>query len=58
MSTLDYAFKARNIKNKPVSNTVSSKRTVLREHDKEIEDLRFQLQAQRDKSGTFLPTEK
>jgi kinesin family protein 11 len=55
---LDYAFKARNIKNKPVSNTVSSKRTVLREHDKEIEDLRFQLQAQRDKSGTFLPTEK
>jgi len=57
-SALSYAYRARNIKNKPVSNSTASKSTVLRECGAEMEEMRLMLQAQRDKAGTFLPTDK
>lgn len=57
-STLEYAHRARSIKNKPVTNSTSSKNDVLRASTQEVEDMRKILQAQREKSGTYLPTEK
>ena len=44
MSTLDYAHKAKNIKNQPLVNQKMTKKTVLKEYCEEIETLRAQLQ--------------
>jgi kinesin family protein 11 len=51
LSTLDYAHRAKNIKNKPMINASLSKKTVLGEYTKEIDKLRKDLLAAREKNG-------
>ena len=54
LSTLDYAHRAKNIKNRPEVNQKMSKKTVLKEYGAEIENLRLMLQATREKNGVYL----
>ncbi|KAF1766301.1 hypothetical protein GCK72_006257 [Caenorhabditis remanei] len=56
-STLEYAMRAANIKNKPVCNTKVSKKTILKEFADEIEKLRRDLRAAREKNGVFISQE-
>ncbi|EGT35392.1 CBN-BMK-1 protein [Caenorhabditis brenneri] len=56
-STLEYAMRAANIKNKPVCNTKVSKKTILKEYSDEIEKLRRDLRAAREKNGIFISEE-
>ena len=57
MSTLDYAHRAKNITNKPEINQKLSKKAVLKEYTEEIERLRKDLMASREKNGVFLANE-
>jgi kinesin family protein 11 len=57
LSTLDYAFRARNITNKPEINQKLTKKALLKEYTEEMERLRRDLQATRDKNGIFLAEE-
>lgn len=57
MSTLEYANRAKNIQNKPEVNQKLTKRTVLKEYTEEIDRLRRDLVAARDKNGIFLAQE-
>ena len=57
LSTLDYAHRAKNIRNKPEVNQRMSKTTAMREQALETEQLRLELQAQRDKNGVYLPVD-
>lgn len=57
ISTLDYAFRAKNIRNKPQVNQTISKRTLLREFTTEIEKLKGELVAARQRNGVYLTTE-
>lgn len=57
MSTLDYASRAKNIRNKPQLNQMLSKKTVLIEYATEIERLKADLKAARTKHGIFLTQE-
>lgn len=57
ISTLDYAFRAKNIRNKPQVNQTISKRTLLREFTAEIEKLKGELVAARQRNGVYLTTE-
>jgi kinesin family member 11 len=54
LSTLDYAHRAKNIKNTPQVNQKMTKKTVMKEYCEEIESLRLQLQANREKNGIFV----
>ena len=54
LSTLDYAFRARNIKNAPQLNQRMTKKVVLKEYCAEIETLRAQLQLTREKNGIYV----
>ena len=54
LSTLDYAFKARCIKNQPTVNQKLTKKVVLKEYCAEIETLRAQLQITREKNGLYV----
>ena len=54
MSTLDYAHRAKNITNKPEVNQKMSKSAKLKEYTEEIEKLRKDLIASREKNGVFL----
>ena len=54
ISTLDYAFRAKNIKNKPQLNQMIEKRTLLREFTAEIEKLKSELIATRQRNGVYL----
>ncbi|CAB01170.1 Kinesin-like protein [Caenorhabditis elegans] len=56
-STLEYAMRAANIKNKPVCNTKLSKKTILKEYSDEIEKLRRDLRAAREKNGVIISQE-
>ncbi|UMM10125.1 hypothetical protein L5515_000038 [Caenorhabditis briggsae] len=56
-STLEYAMRAANIKNKPVCNTKVSKKTILKEYSDEIEKLRRDLRAAREKNGVIISEE-
>ncbi len=58
MSTLDYAHRAKNIKNKPEVNQKMTKRVLLRECSSTIERLKAELQATREKNGVYLPIEQ
>ena len=51
LSTLDYAHRAKNIKNKPEVNAKISKTTHLKGMTVEIEKLRAELIATREKNG-------
>ncbi|KAI9865442.1 MAG: kinesin motor protein cin8 [Trichoglossum hirsutum] len=57
ISTLDYAFRAKNIRNKPQVNQMISKKTLLREFTAEIEKLKSELIATRHRNGVYLSVE-
>lgn len=57
ISTLDYAFRAKNIRNKPQIKTIMSKKTLLREFTAEIEKLRGELLTTRQRNGVYLSNE-
>lgn len=57
ISTLDYAFRAKNIRNKPQVNQMVSKKTLLREFTGEIEKLKSELIATRQRNGVYLTQE-
>ena len=57
ISTLDYAFRAKNIRNKPQMNQMIEKKTLLREFTAEIEKLKSELIATRQRNGVYLTNE-
>ncbi|MCJ1285955.1 kinesin motor protein cin8 [Xylographa opegraphella] len=57
ISTLDYAFRAKNIRNKPQINQMISKKTLLKEFTAEIEKLKGELVATRQRNGVYLSNE-
>ena len=57
ISTLDYAFRAKNIRNKPQVNSLVSKKTLLKEFTSEIEKLKMELIATRQRNGVYLTQE-
>lgn len=57
ISTLDYAFRAKNIRNKPQLNPLVNKKTLLREFTAEIEKLKSELIATRQRNGVYLSNE-
>lgn len=57
ISTLDYAFRAKNIRNKPQVNQMINKKTLLREFTTEIEKLKSELIATRQRNGVYLSNE-
>lgn len=58
ISTLDYAFRAKNIRNKPQVNQTVSKKTLFREFTGEIERLKSELIATRQRNGVYLTAER
>lgn len=54
LSTLEYAHRAKNIQNKPELNQKLTKKTVLKEYTDEIDKLKRDLMAARDKNGIYL----
>ncbi|KAL4930402.1 putative kinesin family protein (BimC) [Aspergillus undulatus] len=54
ISTLDYAFRAKNIRNKPQINSTMPKKTLLREFTAEIEKLKAELIATRHRNGVYM----
>lgn len=58
LSTLDYAFRSKSIHNRPKVNQKLTKKALIQEYDKEINKLRRDLEAAREKSGVYLPHEK
>jgi len=57
ISTLDYAFRAKNIRNKPQVNQLINKKLLLREFTAEIEKLKSELIAARQRNGVYLSNE-
>ena len=57
ISTLDYAFRAKNIRNKPQVNQLLTKKTLLKEFTAEIEKLKSELIATRQRNGIYLSQE-
>ncbi|KAL1882105.1 hypothetical protein VTK73DRAFT_2196 [Phialemonium thermophilum] len=57
ISTLDYAFRAKNIRNKPQINAMINKKMLLREFSTEIEKLKSELIATRQRNGVYLSNE-
>ncbi|KAF5838400.1 P-loop containing nucleoside triphosphate hydrolase protein [Dunaliella salina] len=57
ISTLDYAHRAKNIRNRPELNQKISKTTMIKELAGEIEKLRMDLVATREKNGVYLSVE-
>lgn len=55
LSTLEYAHRARSIRNKPEVNQKMTKHALLKEYGSEIESLRNALEAARQKDGIYLP---
>eukprot|EP01112_Ceratiomyxa_fruticulosa_P016131 TRINITY_DN4840_c0_g2_i1.p1 TRINITY_DN4840_c0_g2~~TRINITY_DN4840_c0_g2_i1.p1 ORF type:complete len:1103 (+),score=300.04 TRINITY_DN4840_c0_g2_i1:27-3311(+) len=58
LSTLDYAHRAKNIKNRPEVNQKMTKKALIKEYTQEIELLRNQLATAREKDGVYLPVEQ
>ncbi|KAI4484885.1 hypothetical protein M0802_012994 [Mischocyttarus mexicanus] len=54
LSTLDYAHRAKNITNRPEINQKLSKKALLKEYTEEIERLRRDLLATRERNGVYL----
>lgn len=57
VGTLEYAHRAKNIQNKPELNQKLTKKTVLKEYTEEIDRLKRDLMAARDKNGVYLAEE-
>lgn len=58
LSTLDYAHRAKNIKNKPEANQKMSKAMLLKDMYLEIEKMKQDLRAAREKNGVYIPHER
>ncbi|XVF76585.1 hypothetical protein PTKIN_Ptkin13bG0277500 [Pterospermum kingtungense] len=58
LSTLDYAYRAKNIKNKPEANQKMSKAVLLKDLYLEIERMKEDVRAARDKNGVYIPHER
>ena len=58
LSTLDYAHRAKNIRNKPEVNQKMTKNALLKDLNSEIMRLREDLNAARDKNGVYLSKER
>ncbi|KAK3226447.1 hypothetical protein Dsin_006309, partial [Dipteronia sinensis] len=58
LSTLDYAYRAKNIKNKPEANQKMSKTVLLKDLYLEIERMKEDVRAARDKNGVYIPYER
>ncbi|XP_076926452.1 kinesin-like protein KIN-5B [Bidens hawaiensis] len=58
LSTLDYAHRAKNIKNKPESNQKMSKAMLLKDMYLEIEKMKQDLRAAREKNGVYISHER
>lgn len=56
-STLEYAFRAKKITNKPEMNQRLTQKALLREYSQQIERLRRDLQAHREKDGIVVDQE-
>ncbi|KAF6766986.1 Kinesin, motor domain protein [Kalmanozyma brasiliensis GHG001] len=54
LSTLDYALRAKSIKNRPELNTRMTRSALIKEYVFEIERLKGDLQASRDQNGIYL----
>lgn len=57
ISTLDYAFRAKNIRNRPRINQPINKKALLRDFANEIEKLKTELICHRQRSGVYLSNE-
>ncbi|GAB4833750.1 hypothetical protein Ancab_031999 [Ancistrocladus abbreviatus] len=57
LSTLDYAHRAKNIKNRPEANQKMSKTVLLKELYIEIERMKQDVRAAREKNGIYIPHE-
>ncbi len=57
LSTLDYAHKAKSIRNKPEINQKLVKKALIKEYTEEIEKLKRELYSTREKNGVYLPTD-
>ncbi|XP_068668252.1 kinesin-like protein KIN-5B isoform X3 [Aristolochia californica] len=58
LSTLDYAYRAKNIRNKPEANQKLSKSAVLKDLYLEIERLKQDVRSAREKNGVYIPHER
>ncbi|KAA8498582.1 Kinesin-like protein KIF11 [Porphyridium purpureum] len=56
-STLEYAYRAKSIKNRPQVNQMMTKRALIKEYMDEIASLKRELDATRSKNGIFIPPE-
>lgn len=58
LSTLDYANRAKSIKNAPQVNEKMNKKVLLKGFCSEIESLKAQLQATQEKNGVYVPPDE
>lgn len=58
LSTLDYALRARSIKNKPEVNAHLTKAGLLKEYVGDIERLKAELFSAREKNGIYIPDDQ
>ncbi|KAM3340261.1 kinesin-like protein KIN-5B [Capsicum galapagoense] len=58
LSTLDYAHRAKNIKNKPEANQRMSKAVLLKDLYLELERVKQDVRAAREKNGVYVPHER
>ncbi|KAG8737455.1 kinesin motor protein cin8 [Ceratobasidium sp. 414] len=58
LSTLDYAFQAKAIRNRPELNTRVTRNALLKEHVSEIARLKADLVATREKNGVYVSPER
>lgn len=58
LSTLDYAHRAKNIKNKPEANQRMSKAVLLKDLYLELERMKQDVRAAREKNGVYVPHER
>ncbi|KAA8518561.1 hypothetical protein F0562_016035 [Nyssa sinensis] len=58
LSTLDYAHRAKNIRNKPEVNQKMMKSTLIKDLYGEIDRLKAEVYATREKNGVYIPKER
>ncbi|KAL5721227.1 Kinesin-like protein KIN-5C [Ranunculus cassubicifolius] len=58
LSTLDYAHRAKNIRNKPEVNQKMMKSTLIKDLYGEIDRLKAEVYAAREKNGVYIPKER
>ncbi|KAK1300158.1 hypothetical protein QJS10_CPB13g01540 [Acorus calamus] len=58
LSTLDYAHRAKNIKNRPEVNQKLMKSTLIKDLYSEIDRMKAEVYAAREKNGVYIPKER